>query len=83
VRCALLNELEAGVTMLQIETGRLRQGSLGVLCVIPQNKLYAATERIQSIDPEAFITISQIKEVRGRGFTVERREIQTPEETGE
>ena len=27
---------------------------------------------IQNIDPKAFITISQINEVRGRGFTMER-----------
>ncbi|MBO7403682.1 MAG: DUF2179 domain-containing protein, partial [Clostridia bacterium] len=40
---------------------------------------YSATELIQKIDPEAFITISQIKEVRGRGFTAERRAVRPPE----
>ena len=74
IREMLLNEIEAGVTMTLIETGRMRREQKGVLCVIPQRKLFHATQRIQTIDPMAFITITQINEVRGRGFTVERVE---------
>ena len=33
------------------------------LCVIPPRKLYAAQSLVQSIDPNAFLTITQIKEV--------------------
>ena len=72
IRRALLTALEAGVTMMQVETGHLGQKQMGVLCVIPHRKLYAATELIQTIDPAAFITVTQVKEVRGRGFTLER-----------
>ncbi len=72
IRRRILTELEAGATMVQIETGALQQQQKGVLCVIPRRKLYAATELIQGIDPAAFITITQVKEVRGRGFTLER-----------
>ena len=79
IRSMLLNEIEAGVTMTMIETGRLEKEQKGVLCVIPQRKLYSATQRIQSIDPLAFITITQINEVRGRGFTVARNEIRIPQ----
>ena len=79
IRTMLLNEIEAGVTMTMIETGRLEKEQKGVLCVIPQRKLYSATQRIQSIDPLAFITITQINEVRGRGFTVARNEIRIPQ----
>jgi uncharacterized membrane-anchored protein YitT (DUF2179 family) len=78
IRTMLLDEIEAGVTMTMIETGRLEQEQKGVLCVIPQRKLYNATHRIQDIDPMAFITITQINEVRGRGFTVARDEIDIP-----
>ena len=79
IRTMLLNEIEAGVTMTMIETGRLEKEQKGVLCVIPQRKLYNATHRIQDIDPLAFITITQINEVRGRGFTVSRNEIGVPQ----
>ena len=72
IRLALLGELEAGVTMNLIETGHLGKQCKGVLCVIPPRKLYNASELIHSIDPEAFITVTKIKEVRGRGFTMAR-----------
>jgi uncharacterized membrane-anchored protein YitT (DUF2179 family) len=61
-----------------MKSGTLEQEQKGVLCVIPQRKLYNATQMIQSIDPMAFITITQINEVRGRGFTVARDEIDVP-----
>lgn len=71
IRRALIEQAEAGVTMMLIETGWLKKKQQGVLCVIPQRKLYHATELIQNIDPDAFITITQIREVRGQGFTLE------------
>ena len=76
IRHRLLKDLEAGVTMAMIETGCLEQQQKGVLCVIPNRKLFAATELIQEIDPEAFITVTKIKEVRGRGFTKERQTLE-------
>lgn len=76
IRQALMEQTEAGVTMTLIETGWLKKQQQGVLCVIPQRKLYAATELIQRIDPQAFITITQIREVRGQGFTIEPQNIE-------
>lgn len=72
LRQKLLLELNAGVTMVIIETGCAGEQQKGVLCVIPPRKLFAAKALIQSIDPDAFITVTQIKEVRGQGFTMER-----------
>lgn len=72
VREKMLSEIEAGVTMVHIETGYHGKNQKGVLCVIPNRKLYAIKEMIQTIDEKAFITITQINEVRGRGFSIER-----------
>ena len=72
IRERCLVELQAGATMVCIETGLTGQSQKGVLCVIPPRKLFAAQELIQSVDPNAFLTITQIKEVRGQGFTSER-----------
>ncbi len=72
IRSAIINELNFGVTMQVIETGFLGKPSKGVMCVIPTRKLYDTAELIHTIDDEAFITITKIKEVRGRGFTAER-----------
>jgi len=77
IRQKCLVELEAGITMMCIETGLTGQSQRGVLCVIPPRKLYAAQELIQSIDPKAFLTITQIKEVRGQGFSQERTYVAT------
>ena len=73
IRLKFLTELEAGVTMQYIQTGCLGEKEKAVVCVIPTRKLYAANEIVQSVDPEAFVTITKIKEVRGRGFTAERQ----------
>ena len=73
LRSSLLTELEAGVTMLMIETGYAGLSQMGVLCIIPPRKLFAAKELIYQIDPNAFLTITQIREVRGQGFSFARR----------
>ncbi|MGN1001260.1 MAG: YitT family protein [Oscillospiraceae bacterium] len=82
IRRRILAELQAGATMVNIETGCLGNKQQGVLCVIPPRKLYAAKELIQSIDADVFITVTQIKEVRGRGFTMERKDYNLPENEG-
>ena len=79
LRQKCLTELQAGTTMVYIETGRTRTPQRGVLCVIPPRKLYAAQALIQSVDPHAFLTITQIKEVRGQGFSSERIYVESPE----
>lgn len=38
----------------------------------PQQKTIFCKGSNQEIDPKAFITITQINEVRGRGFTMEK-----------
>lgn len=72
IRERMLKGLDAGVTMVHIETGYGQENKKGVLCVIPNRKLYSVKELVQSIDEKAFITITQINEVSGRGFTMDR-----------
>ena len=72
IRDRLLHELGLGVTMTLIETGLLGKQQKGVLCVVHPRRLYAVTACIRAEDPQAFITITKIKEVHGKGFTLER-----------
>ena len=76
LRRGFLRELNAGVTMMFIETGCRGKEQKGVLCVIPKHRLHGAMALIQSIDESAFITVTQIKEVRGEGFTRERKPLE-------
>lgn len=68
----VLKDVDAGVTMFYIETGYDAKEQKGVMCVLQNRKLFAVRELVQSIDPKAFITVSQINEVSGRGFTLDR-----------
>lgn len=79
IKKRFLTELQAGVTLSHIQTGLLEKDQKSVICIIPSRKLYRANEIINEIDPEAFITITKIKEVHGRGFTAERQAIELSE----
>ncbi len=74
IRKSLLKKIDVGVTMVAIESGYDGNEMKGVLCVINNRKLYAINELIREIDPQAFVTVSQINEVRGRGFSLARVE---------
>lgn len=79
IRRRILSELNAGATLILIETGLLRQPQKGVMCIIAPQRLFAAKQMIHEIDPNAFLTITQIKEVGGQGFTQERIALQIEE----
>jgi len=72
IREALLNELNCGVTMLFGKTGYLRDKCYVLLTVVSVRGTVKLKNLVQKIDPEAFITVSVVSEVRGRGFTSER-----------
>lgn len=72
IRQKMLQKMDAGVTMVNIETGYEKEKSKGVLCIVPDRKLFSVKEMVHEVDPKAFITISKIHEVRGRGFTMDR-----------
>lgn len=83
LREKLLRDLDVGVSMLYIETGLEKEKRMAVLCVIPQRKLYAANELIRQVDANAFTMITRVKEVRGRGFSMERISVEVHEEAVE
>ena len=73
LRRSLLHRLQVGVTMVHIETGCLGRTQQGILCVIPPRRLHAVTALLRQTDPNVFLTVTQIREVHGRGFTQQRQ----------
>lgn len=73
IRKELLTDMDLGVTLVHIETGYMGEEQRAVLCVTSARKLYGVNHAIQTIDPKAFISITNVSEVRGRGFTLERK----------
>ena len=78
IREMILNELNRGVTMLYGKTGYLREKCFVLLTVVSSRELVILKNKVQEIDPEAFLTVSVVSEVRGRGFS--RESIRLPKE---
>lgn len=72
IRNIILHDQDAGVTLLTSEKGYTNEKSKLLLSVIPYRKLPSIKEKIHQIDPLAFIIVSHIDEVGGKGFTLER-----------
>lgn len=72
INAAIASELDRGTTLVEIEGGFTRDEMYEVMTVVDQRQLFAVNELVQSIDPEAFIIIGQVKEVKGRGFTISK-----------
>ena len=75
VRTAILEKIDRGVTMLHGQTGYTHQATDVVMSVISNRELSKLQRLVQSIDPEAFLIISRVAEVRGRGFTADKRHL--------
>ena len=73
LREALLEKEDVGATLFLIERAFTGKAGKGIMCVLPRRKQYAVSRRISELDPQAFITISEVNEVRGRGFTYAMR----------
>ncbi len=73
IRCMILHDIDRGVTLLKAETGYLHRETEMVLSVVSARELSRTCKRIHDIDPNAFMIISRVTEVRGRGFTDPKR----------
>ncbi len=71
IREMILSELNRGVTVLYGQTGYLKERCHMILTIVSNRELVKLKNKVQEIDPEAFMTISVVSEVRGRGFSTE------------
>lgn len=65
-------ELDRGSTFIEIQTGHDKIEQKAVLCVLPNRDLNRLDQMVQKVDPEAFMIINSAREVRGRGFTLDK-----------
>lgn len=66
----ILKDLNRGSTLIQANTGYLRKNQPLVLTVMSNRELVRLNRMVLTIDPEAFLIISQVKEVKGHGFSL-------------
>lgn len=66
-------KMDRGVTLFTSAGGYAGREGSTVLTVVDRRELSKLTELVTSIDPNAFMVVSQVNEVRGRGFTLPKR----------
>jgi uncharacterized membrane-anchored protein YitT (DUF2179 family) len=69
---AILDQVDRGVTLLNGEGGYTHAESKIVLSVISNRELIKVEKLIHQIDPECFMIVSRVSEVRGRGFSIKK-----------
>ena len=68
----IMRQLDRGTTLLHAQTGYCRQQIPMILSVVSNRELPRLTRLVTEIDPDAFLVISPVKEVRGRGFSLNK-----------
>lgn len=66
-------KMDRGVTLFTSAGGYAGQEGSTVLTVVDRRELPKVTELVSQVDPDAFMVVSQVNEVRGRGFTLPKR----------
>lgn len=66
--------IDRGSTLINAVTGYYRNEQKIVLTVISHRELPRLNQMVLAIDPKAFMVISQVNEVKGRGFTLNKKE---------
>ena len=74
----IITRFDRGTTIYRANGGFTGNEAHAVLTVINKRELFAIQEAVMKLDPAAFIIISQVNEVKGRGFTLQKK---YPEDT--
>jgi uncharacterized membrane-anchored protein YitT (DUF2179 family) len=73
IKDAIMSKLDRGVTLLRGRTGYLEKETEVLLSVVSNRELSKVEKLVHDIDEEAFVMISRVSEVRGRGFSVGKK----------
>ena len=72
IRKVILEKINCGVTMLDIETGYEGTQQKAILSVVFANKYPEIREAALALDKQAFIVASEVTNVNGKGYTIAR-----------
>ena len=68
IRQAIITDIDRGVTMLHGQTGYLLEDTDVIVNVVSTRELVQVERIIKEIDPDAFMIITHVNEVQGKGF---------------
>lgn len=69
---AILTEVDRGVTLMKAEGGYSRCRTQLVFSVVSNRELIKVEKIIHEIDPECFMVVNRVSEVRGKGFSMSK-----------
>lgn len=75
IREAILSKIDRGLTIMHGKTGYLGKETEIILTVISSRELARTENLIRSIDPYAFVIVSKVSDVSGRGFSFGKERI--------
>ena len=73
IKEAIISEIDRGVTLFHGRTGYLEKETDILLSVVSNRELYKVEKLIHQIDEDAFVMVSRVSEVRGRGFSMGKK----------
>lgn len=73
----IIHELDRGTTMLKSISGYMKNEYPVVMTVVSNRELPKLNDLVLSIDEHAFMVVSKVNEVRGRGFTFKKEYIES------
>ena len=68
----ILEDLDRGCTIVESRGGYTNERRDMLMVVVPINQYQLLINAVHSIDSSAFVIVSDIHEIRGRGFTLQR-----------
>ena len=68
----ILADLDRGCTIVESRGGYTNEKRDMLMVVVPINQYQTLIDVVHSIDKSAFVIVSDIREIRGRGFTIQR-----------
>ena len=69
----ILSNVDRGVTLLEAKGGYSQQKQEVILTIISNRELPKIEKLIRNIDPDAFMVVSRVSEVWGRGFSSKKQ----------
>lgn len=69
----ILSNIDRGVTLLEAKGGYSQQKQEVILTIISNRELPKIEKLIRQIDPDAFMVVSRVSEVWGRGFSSKKQ----------
>lgn len=71
----ILADLDRGCTIVESRGGYTNERRDMLMVVVPINQYQTLIDVVHSIDSSAFVIVSDINEIRGRGFTLQREHL--------